>query len=125
MKKYFMTVFIIGLLFMAFNIQDEKNPFLTEWDTPFGTPPFDKIKQEHYLPAFKEGINQHKEEINVIVNDNSAPTFKNTIEALEYSGSLLTKVSRIFYAMTESMTNDDLQAINKEVTLCYPSTMMI
>jgi len=111
-----LILILTGITLMAFNINNNDNPFLTEWNTPFGTPPFDKIKQEHYLPAFIEGINQHKEEIEIIIKNESEPDFKNTIEALEYSGSLLTKVSRIFFAMTESMTNDELQNIYKEVS---------
>ena len=101
---------------MSFSSNENENPFLTEWETPFGVPPFDKIKQEHYLPAFKEGIKRHTEEINSILSIDEEPGFGNTIEALEYSGSLITKVSRIFFAMVESMTNDELQAIYKEVS---------
>lgn len=104
---------------MVYGNQESKetqNPFLTEWDTPFGTPPFDKIKQEHYLPAFKEGIKAQEAEIDAIVNNSEEPTFENTIEELEYSGSLLTKVSRVFFALTECMTNDTLQGIYKEVS---------
>lgn len=92
------------------------NPFFDQWNTPFGTPPFDKIKNEHYLPAYKAGIEEQNKEIEAIVNNSEAPTFENTIEELEYSGSLLTKVSRVFFAMTEAMTNDELQAITKEVS---------
>lgn len=116
MKKSFLTYFLIGLIFMSFSCNENENPFLTEWETPFGVPPFDKIKQEHYLPAFKEGIKRHTEEINSILSIDEEPGFGNTIEALEYSGSLITKVSRIFFAMVESMTNDELQAIYKEVS---------
>ena len=91
------------------------NPFFAEWDTPFGTPIFDDIKQEHYLPAFEEAIKQNKAEIEAIVQNSEAPTFSNTIEALEYSGELLTKVTNVFSAMTSSMTNDELQEISKKV----------
>jgi len=101
---------------MAFSNNENQNPFIAEWDTPFGTPPFDKIKQEQYLPAFNKGIKQHKKEIETIIKNTEEPTFKNTIEALDYSGSLLTKVSNVFYSMTESMSTDELQAINKEVS---------
>lgn len=94
----------------------DTNPLLTEWETSFNTPPFDKINNEHYLPAFKEAIKQHKKEIDAIVRNNQEPTFENTIEALEYSGVLLTKISRVFFAMTEAMTSNELQAISKEVT---------
>ncbi|MGD8781800.1 MAG: M3 family metallopeptidase [Ignavibacteria bacterium] len=93
-----------------------ENPFFTEWDTPFQTPPFDKIEEVHYLPAFKKGMEEHKKEVEAIVNNTEEPTFANTIEALEKSGALLTEVSRVFYSMTESMTNDNMQAIAKEVS---------
>ena len=96
--------------------KEETNPFFAEWDTPFGTPPFDQIKQDHYMPAFKEAMKQHKDEIDAIVKNTEEPTFANTIEALDYSGALLTKVNRVFSAMNESMTNDQIQAINEEVS---------
>jgi peptidyl-dipeptidase Dcp len=116
MKLSFLIFFLTGFIFMSCSDNENKNPFLTEWDTPFGTPPFDKIKQEHYLPAFRKGIEEQKEEIESIINNTEEPTFENTIEALEYSGSLLDKVSRVFNAMTDAMTNDELQATNKEVS---------
>lgn len=92
------------------------NPFYQEWKTPYGTPPFDEIKQDHYLPAFKQGIEEQNKEIEAILTNEEEPTFENTVEALEYSGSLLTKVSNVFFAMTSSMTNDEMQAIAKEVS---------
>jgi peptidyl-dipeptidase Dcp len=119
MKPSFLIFFLTGFIFMSCSDNENKNPFLTEWDTPFGTPPFDKIKQGHYLPAFKKGIEEQKEEIESIIDNTEEPTFENTIEALEYSGSLLDKVSRVFNAMTDAMTNDELQAINKEVDDIY------
>ncbi|MGE5314469.1 MAG: M3 family metallopeptidase [Acidobacteriota bacterium] len=93
-----------------------ENPFYQEYSTPFQTPPFDKIKEEHYLPAFKEGIRRQQEEIEAIVNNPAAPTFENTIEALERSGALLTKVSDVFFNLTGSNTNDNLQKIAEEVS---------
>ena len=90
-----------------------KNPLLTEWNTPFSTPPFDKIKTEHYLPAFEKAIELHNKEINKITNNTDEPTFKNTIEALEYSGALLKRVNRVFSAMTGAMNNEELQKISK------------
>jgi len=92
------------------------NPFYTEYQTPFQTPPFDKIKEEHFLPAFKEGIRRQQQEIEAIVNNPEPPTFRNTIEALEKSGALLTKVGDVFFNLTGSNTNDNLQAIAVEVS---------
>lgn len=114
MKQLLFYLLITGVLTMI--SAQNSNPFFEEWTTPFGTPPFDKIKNEHYMPAFKAGIEEQNKEIEAIVNNSEEPTFDNTIVELEYSGSLLTKVSRVFFAMTEAMTNDELQAITKEVS---------
>lgn len=89
------------------------NPILTNWETPFGVPPFDKIKDEHYLPAFEYAMQQHTYEINAIIANVDAPTFENTLEALERSGSSLSKVSRVFFAINGANTNDSLKAIAK------------
>lgn len=93
----------------------DSNPFFKTWNTPYGTPPFDQIKIEHYKPAFLEGMAIHTQEIEAVVSNPESPTFENTIEAMEYSGALLTKVSNIFYNMTSSMTNDDMQALSKDL----------
>ncbi|GIU32706.1 M3 family metallopeptidase [Shewanella sp. MBTL60-007] len=92
------------------------NPFFKPYDTYFGIPDFAKIKPEHYLPAFKAGIAQHKAEIQAIIDNPDAPTFSNTIEAMEFSGNLTTKVASVFYNLTGADTNKELQAISKEVS---------
>ena len=92
------------------------NPLLEKYNTPHGTIPFDKIKNEHYLPAFKEAMKQHTAEIEAICNNPKAPTFENTVVAFEKSGSLLTKVSSPFFNMTNAETNDELQNIAQEVS---------
>ncbi len=92
-----------------------QNPFYGEFDTPFGVPPFDEIRIEHYLPAFEEGMKQHRQEIEAIVNNPEPPTFENTIEALEASAEMLTRVSNVFFNMNSANTNDEMQAIAKEV----------
>ncbi len=91
------------------------NPFLEEWDTPFGVPPFEQIKEEHYMPAFEEGMKQHKLEIEALVNNSDSPTFENTVEALDRSGELLTKVANVFNNLTSAHTNEQLQKIEAEV----------
>lgn len=91
------------------------NPLLASWDTPFGTPPFDKIKDEHYLPAFEAAIAEEKAEIDAIIQNTDEPTFANTIEDLERGGSALSRVSRVFYAVNGANTNDSLKAIAKEM----------
>jgi len=92
------------------------NPFLSPFDTPFQVPPFDKIKEEHYLPAYKEGIERQKKEIEAIVNNPEPPTFANTIAALDRSGSLLRDVYNIFDAIKEVNTTPRLQEIAKEIS---------
>ena len=96
-------------------LQMPDNPILQEWDTPFGTPPFDKIKNEHYLPAFEYAMQAHINEIDAIIANADAPTFANTLEDLERSGSSLSRVSRIFYAINGANTNDSLKLIAKEM----------
>lgn len=91
------------------------NPFLEEWDTPFGVPPFEQIREEHYIPAFEEGMKQHKLEIEAIVNNSDSPSFANTVEALARSGELLTKVRNVFNNLTGAHTNEQLQKIEEEV----------
>ena len=92
------------------------NPFLAEWDTPFGVPPFEQIKPEHYKPAFTQGMEEQKAEIEAIVNNTEDATFENTIVALDQSGALLNKVSYVFFGQTNANTNDELQAINAEIS---------
>ena len=93
-----------------------KNPFLTESSAPFGAPEFDKIRNEHYLPAFEAGIAEGKAEIDAIVANEEEPTFENTIEALEYAGQTLNKVAGIFYNLMEAHTNEEMQAIAEKVS---------
>jgi peptidyl-dipeptidase Dcp len=83
------------------------NPILEDWDTPFGVPPFDRIESEHYLPALRASIEAHNAEIDAIIANPDAPTFDNTIEALELSGSKLSRVSSIFSAV-DSANSDDV-----------------
>lgn len=93
-----------------------ENPFLTEYSTPFGVPPFDEIKVEHYKEAFLQGMEEQKKEIDVIVNQRSMPDFENTIAALDQSGRLLSKVRSVFYGLNSANTNDEMQALSKELS---------
>ncbi|MCK4363558.1 MAG: M3 family metallopeptidase [Candidatus Aminicenantes bacterium] len=113
MKKLFLLLFIAGLLCSC--LKQEENPFFSEFDTPFQVPPFDKIQEEHYLPAFKEGMELQNMEIEAIVNNPETPTFENTIEAIESTGSLLRKVGSVFGVLNGSMTNDNMQKIAREI----------
>ena len=92
------------------------NPLLEIYKTPHQTIPFNKLKNEYYYPAFQEAMKQHSSEIEVIINNPQAPTFENTIEELEKSGSLLTKVGSPFFNLLSSETNDELQAIAEKVS---------
>jgi peptidyl-dipeptidase Dcp len=113
MKKIALISFALVLLFLS-GATPQQNPFFSEFDTPFQVPPFDQIKEEHYLPAFKEGMKQQLQEIEAIVNSPELPTFENTIEALESSGTLLRRVDNVFGVLNGSMTNEKMQAIAKE-----------
>ena len=90
------------------------NPFLEEWDTPYGIPPFDKILASDYIPAIKAGIEQQKAEIDAITANPDAPTFENTIAPLELSGRILAKVSGVFYNVSETDRTDELSAVEEE-----------
>ena len=93
-----------------------KNPLLTESTLPYGAPPFDKIRHEHYLPAFEQGIAEAKAEVDAIVANPAAPDFANTIEALENAGQTLDRVSGIFYNLLEADTDDEMQQIAEEIS---------
>ncbi len=95
---------------------DKTNPFLSEYNTPFNVPPFDKIMAKHYMPAFEKGMADGREELNKIINNKSTPTFKNTIDPLDNMGDLLNKVSTVFFGITSANTNDTLQKIEIEVS---------
>ena len=112
MKK---TLLIAGAA-LALISCNMKNPLLTESTAPFGAPEFDKIKNEHYLPAFEQGIAEAKAEIDAIVANQEEPTFENTIEAMEYAGQTLSKVASIFYAVMEAHTDDEKQQIAEQIS---------
>ena len=112
MKKY--TFIAAAMLPLILSCKME-NPLLTESKLPFGAPQFDKIRNEHYMPAFEQGIAEAKAEIDAIANNPEAPTFENTIEAMEYSGETLDRVSSIFYNLMEADVNEQMQQIAEEV----------
>lgn len=107
-------IFILATSCMMYSCttQTETNPFLTEFQTEHGVPPFDKIKLEHYEPAFLKGIEEQNANIDAIVNNSEAPTFENVIVALDNSSPTLDRVSAIFYNMTEAETTDDLKELS-------------
>lgn len=92
------------------------NPLLTKSTLPYGAPQFDKIENRHYIPAFKQAIEEGKAEVDAIVNNPENPSFENTIEALEYAGESLGRISHIFYNLLEANTNEEMQNIAEEIS---------
>ncbi|WP_288022307.1 M3 family metallopeptidase [Tenuifilum sp.] len=101
------------MVLLAVSCQDktDTNPLLASYDTPYQTPPFDKIKHEHYMPALDSAISMAKHEVEAIINNPEEPTFENTIEALDRSGKLLANVSNILFNLNEAETDSVLQQI--------------
>ena len=118
--KYFIYTLILFIGVLQINMSPQTmsndNPFFKEYTTPFQTPPFDQIMIEHYLPAFEEGIKIKRTELDEVINNPEAPTFENTITAIEKSGKLLTKVSRVFFNISGSNGNDETQKIAETIT---------
>ena len=98
------------------SVSDPGNPFFSEWDTPFNVPPFEKIMAKHYMPAFEQGMKEGRNDIKNLLKNREEPDFANTIEALDKSGELLTKVSAVFFAQASANTNDSLQNIEMEIS---------
>ncbi|HPE19431.1 MAG TPA: M3 family metallopeptidase [Tenuifilaceae bacterium] len=116
MRKIFLIMVSTGIFLSMFSCKNEsQNPLIAEFNTPFNVPPFDKIKVEHFEPAFAEAVKQQKAEVDAIVNSTEEPTFENTILAFEYSGGLLRKVSSVFYPLTTAKTGPELQAVSQRV----------
>ena len=117
-NKSLFILLVIGNL-LTIEAQEKKenptmNPFFQAYDTPYNVPPFDKIKNEHFKPAILEGIQKHEEEINAIANSSAAPTFDNTILAMENAGELLSNVNVVFSNFNSANTNKEIQNIAKE-----------
>ena len=92
------------------------NPFLEEWNTPYGIPPFDEIQLSDYIPAVTAGIEQQKQELDAILTNPDAPTFENTVAAYEYSGEILTKVSLVLFNLQETEGNEEMDKVVEEAT---------
>ena len=93
-----------------------KNIFLQEWDTPYGTAPFSKIAVSDYMPAFQAGLEEQKANVQMIIDNSAAPTFENTIQALEQASPILDKVTGVFFNLAESDSTPEMQAIEEEMT---------
>lgn len=94
---------------------EPENPFFSEFQSPYGAPDFDRIQLADYEPAFLKGIEQQNQEIKAIVENPEAPTFENTIVALDNSGEILNRVSGVFFALTSADTNDELMALESKI----------
>ena len=122
MKKILFLVLAAALIFSSCVKKDdtqgtvlEGNPFFSDYGTPFETPPFDRITTDHYLPAFRKGMEEQKAELEAFIGSSEAPTFANTIEVLEYSGALLTRVGGVFDNLNSSLTGEEMQRIAEEI----------
>lgn len=123
MKRIFF-LFIAVMTLLACNNQQRPGGtsreagsiFLAEYDTPFGMPPFDQVEFEDFKPAFLEGIKQEDQEIEAIATNPEPPTFENTIVAMDNSGQVLSRVSRVFYGLRSAETNDDIQELARELS---------
>lgn len=121
-----LTIMLSGLLLgcaamTSCSSKERQNPFLAEYDTPYEIPPFDKIEYGDYMPALKEGIRLHNEEIQAIIDNPEEPTFENTILALDQSGKVLDKVSLVFGALSESNNTTEMAAVADEFMPLYTS----
>ncbi|MBA4322771.1 MAG: peptidase M3, partial [Odoribacter sp.] len=117
--KFFIVTWLIAMaLSSCKNVQkvDMTNPFFSEYKTPFDVPPFEKIMAKHYMPAFEKGMADARAEVGDILKNSGKPDFENTILALDKSGSLLTKISAVFFAQSQANTNDSLQNIEVEIS---------
>ena len=105
----------LNTTFCSKQVQNEGNPLLAEFNTPYGVPPFDLIKAEHYKPAFKQAMSLHNEEVAAILANQEEPTFENTILELDRSGSLLANISELFGMMCAAMNSEEMQEVQEEV----------
>jgi peptidyl-dipeptidase Dcp len=117
MKRKLFVLSVCGALVLSACAAKEpvENPFFTEWTTPFGVAPFDQIEEAHFLPAFEKAIAEERAEVEAIAANPDPPTFDNTLAALDATGELMNKVGGVFYTLVGAETNEEIQAIAKEV----------
>lgn len=119
MHKFSFTGAMLLLALTTLNMKTENkasNPLLTKWNTVHETPPFTEIKEVHFLPAIDQLLEEAKKEVDAIINNPEAPTFNNTIRALEISGKNLTRATTILFNLNSAETNDTIQSITREVS---------
>lgn len=103
MRELIVLLLIFGVVFWSCTKQVDENPFYSEYDTPFGVPPFDKIKEEHYMPAYLKGMELEIQEVEAIAINPKAPTFENTIAAFDNAGELLSRVDNTFSNLNSAL----------------------
>ncbi len=116
MKKLLFMMLLVALAAASCKKEVCENPFFCEWDTPFGVPPFDQIKLDHFKPAFIKGMEEELAAVDAIINNTDEPTFENTIKALQFTGELLDKTQRAFGPLSSANTNDSVQALSREMS---------
>ena len=129
MTKRILTISCIALMLGACGSKKDvmkDNPFLTEWNTPYGIPPFADIQVEDYIPAIEAGIEQQNKEIDEIVSNPESPTFENTVVPLELSGEILSKVSGVLFNVSETDRTDELDSVmEKALPMLTPQTTRV
>ena len=115
MKKIFLSILVLGI-FMVSCSKKETNPLLSEWDTPYGVPPFEQVEIEHFAPAFEIAMKEHKDEMEAIFTNPEEPTYENTVEASYYAGELLSRVRTVFGAFNSVNISDELQELARELS---------
>ncbi len=116
MKKLLFMMLLVALAAASCKKEACENPFFCEWDTPFGVPPFDQIKLDHFKPAFIKGMEEELAAVDAIINNTDEPTFENTIKALQFTSELLDKTQRAFGPLSSANTNDSIQALSREMS---------
>lgn len=116
MKNVLIIVSLLIMLYSCNNTKEEQNPFFTEFATPNGVPPFNLIKAEHFVPAYEEAMKQHDQEVDAIVNNTEAPTFDNTVAALDNSGQMLKRVSSVFGGLRGALSDSVIQKIATDMS---------
>ena len=114
MKRLLLTLFIV--VYMSVQSFSQDNPFFKNWDTPFGVPPFNEIKIEHFWPAYQAGMAEEMAQVWDIIRNPQAPTFENTIVAMDKTGDLLRKVTPVFSGLTSVNNNPELQQLARQIS---------
>lgn len=116
MRKLLIIAITAGAMFSSCSPKEKGNPLLTEWNTPFGIPPFENVALEHYMPAYLEGMKQHNAQIQDIINNPEEANFENTIVAYDNSGDLLRKIAPVFSSLNSVNASTEVLSLAKELS---------